>query len=327
MTPSITLVSLEDFRESLWSESYVLELQESLLSEAKIIWDSHKTEFSMTDVKSVEIPIQNQTPWEYFRYSSTDPTKFAVTAENNWINFFRLLPPVSEPIAIPEKPLKPRALILAGVEQRNLEGFKPIAESCKSALELQGYDAVYSGNVNAAKWLEALREGADALFVVSHGDSDTGIVTLEDGARSEVLFFADLELALQENPRLLRCLVVFACGVRQTLVDMLVRLQEKRKLHPHFAAVLAWGEPDAYEAEAFLGSSQSGFFQKIFSSDPPTETAFFDAVRAGRMAIKTCPARPFVVISNYQAQPLPNAVQLEIESSMRDLIGFKPQSF
>jgi hypothetical protein len=132
---------------------------------------------------------------------------------------------------------------------------------------------------------------------------------------------------LQENPRLLRCLVVFACGVRQALVDMLVRLQQKRKLHPQFGAVLAWGEPDSSEAEDFLGSSEAGFFQKIFSSDPPTETAFFDAVRAGRMAIKTCPARPFVVVSNYQAQPLPNAVQLEIESAMCDLIAAEPQSF
>jgi hypothetical protein len=322
-----TPIVLEEFRKLLSNQSHVLKLQESTLSDDKTIWDSNRTEFSMTEIKAVEIPLKIKTPWEFFRYSSTDATKFAVTAESNWINFFRLLPPVSEPIAIHEKPLKPRALILAGVEQRNLEGFKPIAESCKLALELQGYDAVYSGNVNSAKWLEAFREGADALFVVSHGDSDAGIVTLEDGAKSEVLFFADLELALQENPRLLRCLVVFACGVRQALVDMLVRLQEKRKLHPQFAAVLAWGEPDAYEAEAFLGSSEVGFFQKIFSSDIPTETTFFDAVRAGRMAIKICPARPFVVVSNYQAQPLPNAVQLEVESAMRDLIDFNPTSF
>jgi hypothetical protein len=326
ITPT-TIILLEDFSKMLRTTSHVLKLQESTLTEDKTIWDSNKTNFPMTETKAVEIPLQDQTPWEYFRYSSTDATKFAVTAQSNWINFFRLLPPVTEPIAIPEKPLKPRALILAGVEQRNLEGFKPIAESCKTALELQGYDAVYSGNVNAAKWLEALHEGADALFVVSHGDSVAGIVTLEDGAKSEVLFFADLESVLQENPRLLRCLVVFACGVRQALVDMLVRLQQKRKLHPQFGAVLAWGEPDSSEAEDFLGSSEAGFFQKIFSSDPPTETAFFDAVRAGRMAIKTCPARPFVVVSNYQAQPLPNAVQLEIESAMCDLIAAEPQSF
>jgi hypothetical protein len=320
-----TPIMLEEFRKLLSNKPHVVKLQEFTLSDDKIIWNSNKTDFSMTEIKAVEVSRQDQTPWEFFRYSKTDPSKFAVTAESNWINFFRLLPAVSEPI--PEKPLKPRALILAGVEQKNLEGFKPIAESCKSALELQGYDAVYSGNVNAAKWLEALHEGADALFVVSHGDSVAGIVTLEDGAKSEVLFFADLESVLQENPRLLRCLVVFACGVRQALVDMLVRLQQKRKLHPQFGAVLAWGEPDSSEAEDFLGSSEAGFFQKIFSSDPPTETAFFDAVRAGRMAIKTCPARPFVVVSNYQAQPLPNAVQLEVESAMRDLISAEPQSF
>jgi hypothetical protein len=327
MTTPRKPILLEDFRKTIPTESHVVKLQESSLPEDNAVWKSHNTDFPMTEIKAIEIPLQDQTPWEYFRYSSTDVTKFAVTAESNWINFFRLLPSVAEPIAIPEKPLKPRALILAGVEQRNLEGFKPIAESCKTALEMQGYDAVYSGNVNATKWLEALREGADALFVVSHGDSDAGIVTLEDGAKSEVLFFADLESALQENPRLLRCLVVFACGVRQVLLEMLVRLQEKRKLHPQFAAVLAWGEPDAYEAEAFLGSSEAGFFQKIFSSDPPTETTFFDAVRAGRMDIKTCPARPFVIVSNYQAQPLPNMMQLEVESAMRDLIDFKPPSF
>ncbi len=274
MTVPITSISFEDFRKLLLNDSHVLQLQESTLPDDKLFWESNKTEFLMTEIKAIEIPLKIKTPWEYFRYSSTDATKFAVTAESNWINFFRLLPPVSESIFIPDKPLKPRALILAGVEQKNLEGFKPIAESCKSALEMQGYDAVYSGNVNAAKWLEALREGADALFVVSHGDSDAGIVTLEDGAKSEVLAFADLELALQENPRLLRCLVVFACGVRQALVDMLVRLQEKRKLHPQFAAVLAWGDPKEDEAKAFLGSSKAGFFQKIFSCDPPTETAF-----------------------------------------------------
>ena len=166
-------------------------------------------------------------------------------------------------------------------EQAGANIAKDLEQVLHKHIKAQGYVNATPNATGSDGWLEAIRAGVDSLVIVTHGDAKRGLlVQPANGSDTHAIPFAALGAAILEGAqkRPLCFLCVFACDTTRPLLDLLERLALQSCLHPHFDALIAWGQPDTRECQNFL----QGFFTRNFEAKKPDETTFLDAVRQGR---------------------------------------------